>query len=221
MADRRAFILENTRLQRLPCLPELRLYLADEIEPLWRTVEKMGAALPYWAFAWVGGQGLARYLLDHPHEVAGSRVLDLAAGTGLCAIAALKAGASQALAADVDPFCEQAVALNAGANGVSVAFAGGDLLAAEPPDFDLIVAGDVCYERAMAARVLAWLQTAHDRGIHVLIGDPGRPYFPREALVQLAEYRVPAMRELEDSVVKRVGVFTFPATSEHDDGRVG
>ena len=125
------------------------------------------------------GQALACYLLDHPDEVAGKRVLDVATGSGLCAIAAMKAGAAYALAADIDVFCAAAVALNARANGVRVAFSDRDLLAAAPPDTDLILAGDICYEQPLAGRALAWLQTAHARGTRVLIGDPGRTYFPR------------------------------------------
>jgi predicted nicotinamide N-methyase len=214
---RRAFILQHTRLQQLPFLPELQLYLADEVTPLWRmTEEELGRqdALPYWAFAWVGGQAIARYLLDHPEEVAGKRVLDLASGSGLCAIAAMKAAAAGALAADIDPFSEEAVALNAQANEVAVGFTGRDLLSANPPGMcwstDLILAGDVCYEQPMAGRALAWLQTAHSQGTGVLLGDPGRPYFPGKGLIQLADYQVPTTRELEDREVKRTGVFTFP-----------
>jgi predicted nicotinamide N-methyase len=164
---------------------------------------------PFWAFAWVGGQAVARYLLDHPADVAGKRVVDVGAGSGLCAIAALKAGAAHALAADVDPLCEEAVALNARANGVSVTFSGSDLLDADPPDTDLILAGDVCYEKPLAERVLSWLKRAHGRGVRVLIGDPGRPPFRREGLVRLADYQVPTTRELEDRPVKQTGVFTL------------
>jgi predicted nicotinamide N-methyase len=168
---------------------------------------------PFWAFAWIGGLALARYLLDHPGEVAGKRVLDFATGSGLCAIAAMKAGAAYALAADVDAFCEAAVALNARTNGVRVAFTDRDLLDADPPETDLILAGDICYEGPLAARALAWLQAAHRRGTRVLIGDPGRTYFPREALIRLAEYEVPTTRELEDTEVKWAGVFTFASVS--------
>jgi predicted nicotinamide N-methyase len=214
ITDRSSFILQNTRLQRPPFVPELQLYLADEITPLWRMTEAelgaRGVPPPFWAFAWVGGLALARYLLDHPAEVAGKQVVDFAAGSGLCALAALQAGAAAILAADIDPFCEAAVALNAEANGRRVAYTGRDLLAADPPVADLILAGDICYEQPLAARVLAWLQVAHARGTRVLIGDPGRSYFPHEGLVRLAAYEVPTSRELEDSVVKAAGVFTFP-----------
>ena len=215
ISDKRTFILQHTRLQRLPLIPELQLYLADEAMPLWRIVEdELEGSLPFWAFAWVGGQAIARYLLDHPQEVAGKRVLDSATGSGLCAIAAMRAGAASALAADIDPFCEVAVALNADANGVRVSFTSCDLLEADQPDADLILAGDVCYEQPLAGRILAWLQKAQHRSTRVLIGDPGRDYLPREGLIRLADYQVPTTRELEDQEVKRTGVFTLqPCTA--------
>lgn len=215
IARRRAFVLQCTHLRRPPLLPELRLHLADEITPLWRVIEEEGSGQgvppPYWAIAWVGGQAIARYLLDHPETVARTRVVDFATGSGLCAIAALKAGATHALAADIDPFSEAAVALNARANGVSIDFTQCDLLNADAPEADLILAGDICYEEPLAARVLAWLHSAHARGIRVLIGDPGRAYFPREGLLRLADYDVPTTRELEGVAVRKATVFTFPA----------
>jgi predicted nicotinamide N-methyase len=214
ITDRRAFILANTRLQRPPHTPELLLHLADEVTPIWRMTEEelgaLGLPPPFWAFAWAGGQAVARYLLDHPEEAAGRRVLDFATGSGLIAIAAMKAGAKAAAGSDIDDFCAAAVALNAEANGVCVGFIGEDLLAAPPPDAELICAGDVCYEKPMAEQVLAWLASAHARGARVLIGDPARTYFPREGLVKLAEYQVETTRELEDFAVKRTGVWTFP-----------
>jgi predicted nicotinamide N-methyase len=211
--DRRAFILGNTRLQHPPHAPELQLYLADEITPIWRMTEEalgeLGLPPPFWAFAWAGGQALARYVLDGPDEVAGRRVLDFAAGSGIVAIAAMQAGAASALANDIDDFCAAAVALNAQANGVEVAFTAQNLLKAPPPEADVILAGDICYERPLAERVHAWLHAAHRRGTRVLIGDPGRTYFPREGLTRLAEYQVATTRELEDQEVKRTGVWTF------------
>ena len=213
--DRRAFILEHTRLQRPPHAPEIQLHLASEIEPIWRMTEEAlqqtGLEPPFWAFAWAGGQALARYLLDHPEESRGKRVLDFAAGSGLVAIAALEAGAAAALAADIDPFCEAAAALNAEANGVSLAFTSEDLLQREPPDADLICAGDICYQWPLADHVRVWLEAAHRRGTRVLIGDPGRAYLPREGLLQLAAYEIQTTRELEDREVRRTGVFTFSA----------
>jgi predicted nicotinamide N-methyase len=212
--DRVEFIRRHTRLQSPPHAPELQLHLADEIEPIWRMSEEelgeIGLPPPFWAFAWAGGQALARYLLDHPHEVAGRRVLDVASGSGLVAIAAMKAGAAQAVANDLDPFCEAAAALNAAANGVEIGYIGEDLLGADPPEgFDLITAGDVFYEKPFAERVLAWLKAAEARGARVLIGDPGRSYFPKSGLTQLAEYRIETTRELEDAEVKRSGAWTL------------
>ena len=215
ITDRRAFILANTRLQSPPHVPELRLYLADEITPIWRLTEEelgaMGLPPPFWAFAWAGGQAIARYLLDHSHEAAGKKVVDFATGSGLVAIAAMKAGAASALGADIDGFCAAAAQANAHENGVSIAFTDRDLLDAPPPAADLITAGDICYEKPLAERVLAWLRAAHGNGTRVLIGDPGRSYFPKQGLVKLAEYQVETTRELEDMAVKRTGVWTFPA----------
>jgi predicted nicotinamide N-methyase len=211
--DRRGFILANTRLQSPPHTPELRLHLADEITPIWRMTEEAleatGVPPPFWAFAWAGGQALARYLLDHPARVGGRSVLDLACGGGIVAIAAARAGARSVLANDIDPFCEAAVALNAEVNGVSVAFAGGDLLDRPSPRVDVILAGDIAYEKPVAMRVRTWLEAARSAGAAVLIGDPGRTYFRTGGLVQLAEHQVPTTRELEDFEVKRTGVWTF------------
>ncbi len=206
MPDARAFVLGTTRIQQPPHTPEIRLHLADEVMPLWEQTKW----LPFWAFAWLGCQAVARYLLDHPQEVRGRRVLDLAAGCGLCAIAAMLAGAVQALAADTDPFAAAAVRANAGLNGVHVDFTARNLLLGPPPDVHVIVAGDVCYEPAMAASVLEWLRTAHAQGVRVLVGDPGRTYFPRRELLRLAEYDIAASPELEDAPLKRTGVHTFP-----------
>jgi predicted nicotinamide N-methyase len=167
----------------------------------------MGLPPPFWAFAWAGGQALARYLLDHPDEVAGKRVVDFATGSGIVAIAAAKAGAADVLAADIDGFCAAAVALNAAANGVAVRFTDANLLDAAPPSADVILAADICYEQPLAGLVMAWLGRARAAGTRVLIGDPGRSYFPMSGLTQLAEYRVPTTRELEDAEVKRTGVW--------------
>ena len=208
-----AFILANTRLQPVPHAPEITLWLADEITPIWRLTEEelgeMGLPPPFWAFAWAGGQGLARWLLDHPAEVAGQRVLDLAAGSGLVGIAAMQSGAASVLCADIDPFCGAAVALNARANGVALSFTDADLLDAPPPEVDVLCAGDVFYEQPMAGRVLAWLTEAAGQGTRVLVGDPLRTYFPKEGFDLLAEYVVPTTRELEDDAVKRTRVWTL------------
>ncbi|MBV9510427.1 MAG: methyltransferase, partial [Caulobacteraceae bacterium] len=169
-----------------------------------------GLPPPFWAFAWAGGQALARYLLDHPAEAAGKRVVDFACGSGLVAIAAAKAGAIDVLANDIDGFCEPAAQLNAEANGVGLRFIGENLLDRPPPRVELITAGDICYEKPLAEQVLAWLADAHAAGTRVLIGDPGRSYFPKKGLARLAEYQVETTRELEDFAVKRTGVWTFP-----------
>ncbi|WP_293900957.1 methyltransferase [Phenylobacterium sp.] len=214
-AGRRAFILANTRLQRPPHTPELQLHLADEITPIWRMTEEalaeIGLPPPFWAFAWAGGQALARYLIDNPAVVAGRAVVDFASGSGLVAIAAAWAGAARVLAADIDGYCSQALALNAQANGVIVGFTDADLLDAPPPAWaQVILAGDICYEKPLAERVLAWLAVARAGGATVLIGDPGRSYFPREGLAKLAEYQVPTTRELEDVEVKKTAVWAMP-----------
>jgi len=214
IADPAAFIRANTRLQTVPHAPEISLWLADEITPLWRLTEEelgeMGLPPPFWAFAWAGGQALSRYLLDHPHEVAGKRVLDFAAGSGLVGVAAMKAGAVSVLCADIDLFCAAAVAANAASNGVALDFTCRNLLDAPPPLVDVICAGDICYERPMTEAVLAWLAQARANGARVLIGDPGRTYFPRSGLDFLAEYRVPTTRELEDQEIKRSLVWAMP-----------
>jgi predicted nicotinamide N-methyase len=211
---RRAFVVANTALSSPPHTPELRLHLADEITPIWRLTEEalaeIGLPPPFWAFAWAGGQALARYVLDHPDLVRGRRVIDFASGSGIVAIAAMKAGATETLAADIDAFCGAAVAANAEANGVNVAFTDRDLLEAPPPPADVILAGDICYERPLAERVMAWLRQGRAAGAEVLIGDPGRTYFPKTGLEKLAEYQVPTTRELEDMEVKKTSVWRLP-----------
>lgn len=214
IAEPAAFILANTRLQSVPHAPEISLWLADEVTPIWRLTEEelgeMGLPPPFWAFAWAGGQGLARWLLDNPSEVAGKRVLDFAAGSGMVAIAAMKAGAAAAVCADIDPFCGAAMALNAEANGVAMGFTADDLLDGPAPEVDVICAGDVFYEQPMSGRVLDWLTEAAARGTRVIVGDPLRTYFPKSGFDLLAEYEVPTTRELEDSAVKRTRVWSLP-----------
>ena len=207
------FIRQNTRLQPVSHTPEISLWLADEVTPIWRLTEEelgqMGLPPPFWAFAWAGGQALARWLLDHSDQVAGKRVVDLATGSGLIAVAAMKAGATHVLAADIDPFCAAAVAANARANGVEIDFTADNLLDAPPPAVDLICAGDVFYEQPMAEAVLAWLTRARANGTRILVGDPGRSYFPKSGLTLLAENSVPTTRELEDQEVKRSRVWSL------------
>lgn len=208
--DRAAFITANTRLMAVPHAPEIVLHLADEATALWQKTEEelgeIGLPPPFWAFAWAGGQALARYVLDHPEMVQGRRVLDVATGSGLVAIAAAKAGAAQVTAVDIDPFCEAAVGLNAAANGVVVAAETRDPTGGDD-GWDVILAGDICYEKSMTEAMIAWLGPIAASGRSVLIGDPGRTYLPRDRLVRLAEYEVPVTRELEDLEIKRTGVW--------------
>lgn len=209
-----AFIRSATRLQAPPRVPELRLHLADEMTRIWeRTEAELGAQgvdPPFWAFAWAGGQTVARHLLDTPDEVAGRTVLDLATGSGLVALAALRAGARSVLAVDIDPVSAVAVGLNAAANGLARGLTAvtADLLDVPAPDVDVIVAGDVCYDRDMTARVLPWLRAAHDAGARVLLGDPGRAYLPG-GLARVAEYDVPTTADLEGREVVPSAVYTF------------
>jgi predicted nicotinamide N-methyase len=214
IADQRGFVLSNTRLQSPPHTPEISLHLADEVTPIWKMTEEqlgeIGLPPPFWAFAWAGGQALARYLIDHPAEVVRKSVLDFAAGSGIVGIAAMKAGAARVLCADIDGFSAAAVELNGKANGVVLGFTDTDLLDAPPPSVDLIAAGDIFYEKPLAGRVLAWLAQARSSGTRVLIGDPGRSYFPRTGLIKLAEYQVPTTCELEDIEVKKTAVWALP-----------
>lgn len=212
--DRRGFILAHTRLLPVPHAPEISLHVADEATALWQSTEEelatIGLPPPFWAFAWAGGQALARYLLDQPGKVRGKRVLDFASGSGLVAIAAAKAGAAEVDASEIDGFAVEAMALNAQANGVTFDIRHGDLVGGDA-GWDVICAGDVCYERAMAERATLWLGGLAARGALVLIGDPGRSYLPREKLEPLAQYDVPVTRTLEDADVKRSSVWRLVA----------
>lgn len=210
-ANPRAFVLRHTRLRPVPGAEHLRLHLADEVLPLWRATQVESgdgdAPLPYWAFAWAGGLALARYLREHPERVAGRRVFDVASGSGLCALAALDAGAADAVAADVDPFSWAAIALNARAAGRRIAVVRRDVLDGDPPEADVVLAGDTWYETGLAARIWPWLQRCRAAGIDVLVGDPGRAYLPTDGLVPLATYEVRTTTELEDQAQKSAGVF--------------
>jgi len=206
----KSFIRDNTALIAPPHVPEIALHLADEAHELWRRteeeLEEIGLAPPFWAFAWAGGQGLARYVLDNPALVTDKRVLDFASGSGLVAIAAAKAGASDVLAADIDPFCGTAIALNARENGVAIVFTDEDLVG-HHGDWDVVLAGDVFYDKAFAARLLPWFSALGDAGVQILVGDPGRAYLPKTGLEALATYQVPVTRALEDSEVKKTTVW--------------
>ncbi len=217
-ASPRAFVLRHTRLRPVPGLEEIRLHLADEALPLWHAVEvetkDPDPALPYWAFAWAGGLAIGRYLRDHPEAVAGRRVFDVASGSGLCAIASMHAGAAEATGSDIDVFAAAAIELNARANGHRVTVVRRDVLDEEPPAVDIILAGDFCYDAGLAERVLPWLQRARDRGIDVLVGDPGRRYLPTDELIELASYDVRTTTELEDLQLKQGRVYALrPADS--------
>jgi len=205
------FILANTRLLAVPLVPEIRLHLAEESLPIWQKTEEeldaMNLPPPYWAFAWAGGQALARYLIDNPALVAGRRVLDLGSGSGLAAVAAAKAGAAHVLAADIDALAVAAIKLNASANIVELEATSKDMLDAPPDGFDVLLIGDLFYERQLAGRVLAFADAAADRGALVLAGDPRRNYFPQDRFRQLALYPVPVTRELEDAEIKRSAVW--------------
>lgn len=227
--SRRAFVRRHTRLRPVPGLPEIRLHLADEVLPLWRAVAvetgDPDPPLPYWAFAWGGGLALGHFLAAHPEAVAGRRVLDLGSGSGLCAIAAMRAGASVATGADVDPFAVAALACNAPANGVRVAALRQDVLDGDPPDVDVILAGDCWYDAGLAERVLPWLRHARARGLDVLVGDPGRRFLPATELVELAAYDVRTTTELEDLALTRGRVYalrpTSPSGAGHERGDRG
>lgn len=208
--DRKRFITTHTRLMPVPHAPEISIHVAEEATELWQKTEDelatIGLPPPFWAFAWAGGQALARYLLDHPGVVAGKRVLDFASGSGLVGIAAMKAGAASVTGCDIDAFAAQAIGLNAAANAVSVTARLDDLVGLDE-GWEVICAGDVCYERDMAARVIDWLSLLAGRGATVLIGDPGRHYLPRGRLNLLATYAVPVTRALEDAEIKRSSVW--------------
>jgi predicted nicotinamide N-methyase len=216
-ASARAFVLRQTRLRPVPGLEDIRLHLADEVVALWHAVQvetgDPDAALPYWAFAWGGGLAIARYLRDRPEAVAGRRVFDLASGSGLCAIAALRAGAASAAGTDIDAFAAAAIDLNARANGGRVTVVRRDVLDEEPPDAEVVLAGDCWYEAGLAERVLPWLERARDRGIDVLVGDPGRRYLPADALTELARYEVRTTTELEDLERKEGRVYALRPVS--------
>jgi predicted nicotinamide N-methyase len=211
ISDPAAFIRDNTKLLSPPLVPEIRLHLAEESLPIWqKTEEELGrinVPPPFWAFAWAGGQALARYLLDNPALVQGQSVLDLGSGSGLTAIAPLLAGARSALAADIDPLALAAAELNAAANGVVIATTPDNLLAQVPAAFDVTLVGDLFYERPLAEAVLAYIEAAATGGSTILIGDPQRTYFPRGRFTQVAQYNVPVTRELEDSEIKRTAVW--------------
>ncbi|GAA0786135.1 methyltransferase [Roseibium denhamense] len=205
------FIQEQTRVKPVPHAEEIRLHVADEAMDLWQKTEdelgELGLPPPFWAFAWAGGQGLARYILDHPDMVREKSVVDFACGSGLVGIAAMLAGARSCHAVDVDSFALEATQLNAALNGVELSVEAADITGARPPLADLLVCGDVFYDKQMAGKVLPFLQAVLDSGTIVLIGDPGRSYLPTARLKELAVYRVPVVGALEDNEIKTTRVF--------------
>lgn len=210
--DRAHFIRTHTQVLPVPHAPEISLYLADEATALWQKTEdelgEIGLPPPFWAFAWAGGQALARYILDRPDLVAGKSVLDFASGSGLVAIAAAKAGANIVEACDIDAFSAEAMALNAEENNVDITIFCGNLIGMDR-GWDVVLAGDVSYERDMALRVTDWLAAMAARGATVLIGDPGRSYLAKDRLEALETYRIPVTRSLEDSDIKQTSVWQF------------
>ena len=218
MSDPAAFIRAQTALGAPSIVPEIRLHLASEVTPLWQateaTLSERNVPPPYWAFAWPGGQALARHIIDHPATVRGRRVLDFAAGSGVVAIAAARAGAAGVTAADIDPFAATAIALNAAANGVAVAVETEDLID-RASVWDVVLAGDVCYEQPMAGRTTAWLRRLADAGTTVLMGDPGRTYRPTDGLVERGRYQVPTSLDLECRTLQETVVWQLlPAEVE-------
>jgi predicted nicotinamide N-methyase len=208
--DPRDFVLANTALIAPPLVPEIRLHLATEVVPLWRKTEEEleaeGVPPPYWAFAWAGGQALARYVLDHPESVARKRVLDFGSGSGLLAIAATKSDAAGVLAVDIDRFAGAAIVLNAEANNVHVETTNEDIIDSDG-GWQTVLVGDMCYERPLAERLLVWLHKLTERGATVLLGDPGRSYFPKSGVEKLETYRVQTTRDLEDREIRETSVY--------------
>lgn len=210
VAEAESFVVANTLLQEAPLVPEIRLHLASEVVPLWQATEEalsqMGLPPPFWAFAWAGGQALARYMLDHPDVVEGRRVLDFASGCGIAAIAAARCDADKVEASEIDGFALAALRLNSMANVVEIVSRDEDLVGRDE-GWDIVLAGDICYERELADRVFVWLRTLAARGATVLIGDPGRTYLPKLGLERLIAYSVKTSRELEDSDVRNAVVW--------------
>jgi predicted nicotinamide N-methyase len=209
VTDPEGFVRANTAPASAPLVPEVRLHLATEITPIWQASEawlqENGTEPPFWAFAWPGGQALARHVLDHPEAVAGRRVLDFAAGCGIAAIACSRAGAASVEAAEIDPLAAAAIRLNAAANGTAVAAVAGDLVGV-PCRWDLILCGDVCYEAPMTRHILPWLRRMA-ASCEVWVADPGRAYLPREGLDAFARFAVPTTTELEDRTERQVTLF--------------
>jgi predicted nicotinamide N-methyase len=212
-ADPEGFIRANTAFERPAMVPEFRLWLATEYVPIWQAteawLEEQNVDPPYWAFCWPGGQAVARYLLDHPEMVRGKRVIDFAAGSGVSSMAAAQAGAKSVTANDIDLLSLVAARLNASANGLTFEVSADDWLAnpQSAPPADVVIAGDVCYEREMSARALAWLRSHANAGRLVVLGDPGRNYFSAQGLQELARYEIPTSLQLENRGMRETVVW--------------
>jgi predicted nicotinamide N-methyase len=215
ISDADAFIRANTAIGTPSLVPEISLHLATEVTPLWHATEatlaKSQLPPPYWAFAWPGGQALARHLLDHPALIAGKSVLDIGAGSGLVAIAAKQAGAARVTAAEIDAFAIAAIRLNAALNAVAIETESGDLIGGDGR-WDTILVGDMCYERPLADRLTAWLRALAARGATVLMGDPGRAYLPKDGLAEIARYSVPTSLDLEDRISRETLIWQLGGT---------
>jgi predicted nicotinamide N-methyase len=222
--DQVEFVRGQTRLEHSALVPEIRLHLASEALSIWEATTALVPGwpgggrsdtrpFPFWAFAWAGGQALARYVLDRPETVHDRSVLDVGSGSGIVAISAALAGARHVSAVDVDPLAAVAIRLNAEANGVDLCVRLSDLLGGSGLDADVVLAGDLFYERSLAGRVVDFLVRVEQRGALVLLGDLGRPYLPRDRLIPVASYDVPGTRALEDADVKRSTVWRFASTS--------
>lgn len=208
--DPRQFIREVTEVSQPPACPEIDLWLATEVTPLWEATEaallRVNVPPPYWAFCWAGGQALTRYVLDNPDLVRGKRVLDFAAGSGATAVAAAKNGAASVLAADIDPLACAVIPMNAELNGVQVAVTADDVVG-QPCQWDVVVAGDVCYERPMTDHIFPWLRQLAAAGAVVIMADPGRAYLPKTGLLEVARTTVATSLELEDRTKREVVVY--------------
>jgi predicted nicotinamide N-methyase len=213
--DIAAFVRAQTAIASPPLVPEIRLHLATQITPLWEATEASLAAAnvapPYWAFAWPGGQALSRHILDHADSVRGRRVLDFAAGCGIAAIAAAKAGAADVTASDIDAIAAAVIGINAALNGVTIATTTADLTRDAAARWDTVIAGDVCYERPMAEAVMPWLRALARDGVTVLMADPGRAYLPTGGFAEVARYDVPTSLELEDRTMRTTRVLRLLA----------
>jgi predicted nicotinamide N-methyase len=213
------FVTEHTAIAPASMVPEILLHLATEVTPLWQaseeTLQTNGLPPPYWAFAWPGGQAFARLMLDKPELARGRIVLDFAAGSGIAGIAAVKSGAAKVIASEIDAFALAALTLNCNLNNSKIDITDKDLLNDPPTGWDLILAGDVCYERPMASRVLAWLDEAVAAGIEVLVADPGRAYLPKSGLTELARYDIPTSLDLENRRMMTTVIYRYAQQGSH------